>query len=474
MKGLESNPESLLAELSPLRATPEVRGHQAYSRPASSAVWLAARVADLSLVAALWGAWLCLRSRPIAPERSWLLIYAASAAAYFLLSSLALKRSPGDALWRLARDPSSARLLQYSKLEAQTAVPAGFLTLLLIGSASYFAGRASWAHPLWSRAEALALEPFQPPADGKGPVEWAIHSFFYTLGAWPSSIEGAPVFYSIPYEKGPPERFVGKVQALWDSPQIRLTIEGPKTPPAAPHPDDLKRCIRDSSRLPCLRSREASLFRHLDEMARFSPGSWELRWFEVSGPARPVSGIFLSATNRSRSIGQDRYIVVSPGGAHQSFILDFPLNDAGARARETLRNAVRSLRSNSTLSEGRLWADRRLEATKLSELDSNSAPELYARRLADIQALLISKITVDPGVFDSYFHWGGLALTLARHSRKNPSEPRSSDWSAAARASLESATRFAQDVHAAGVPGAKGAEPRLESLRSYLKEIHKP
>jgi hypothetical protein len=44
--------------------------------------------------------------------------------------------------------------------------------------------------------------------------------------------------------------------------------------------------------------------------------------------------------------------------------------------------------------------------------------ELVANQLAEIQILLISRISVEPGSYDSYFHLAGTSLLLAKKSIK--------------------------------------------------------
>ncbi|HUP56735.1 MAG TPA: hypothetical protein VM598_04730, partial [Bdellovibrionota bacterium] len=118
--------------------------------------------------------------------------------------------------------------------------------------------------------------------------------FFYALGAWPRMFEGKPVFYSLPYAKGPPDLFVGQVIARWDASAVRLVFEGPKTPPALAGGYDpremLRQCLTSLSggefgAFRCLRARGAALDRHLREMEALEPKRFSIRWLTVRNPA---------------------------------------------------------------------------------------------------------------------------------------------------------------------------------------------
>ena len=43
-------------------------------------------------------------------------------------------------------------------------------------------------------------------------------------------VGGNPSFYSVPYEIGPPKRFLGHIDADWIKNSVRVSFEGPKTP----------------------------------------------------------------------------------------------------------------------------------------------------------------------------------------------------------------------------------------------------
>src|SRR5262249_4353881 len=139
---------------------------------------------------------------------------------------------------------------------------------------------------------------------------WSVEPFFYSLGAWPKEFMGRPVHYAVPYEKGPPTRFLGHVSARWDAPEIKVTFEGPKTPDSG----EINRAVIHSCLVPsefsggprpgmfeCARIRGKTLKRHIEEVDAFSPSNWVLRWFRVENPAidprERAQGVFLGAVS---------------------------------------------------------------------------------------------------------------------------------------------------------------------------------
>lgn len=89
-------------------------------------------------------------------------------------------------------------------------------------------------------------------------------------------------------------------------------------------------------------------------------------------------------------------------------------------------------------------------------------------RLSEIQTLLISKITVDPMSYDSYFHLGGTALILARQIAHTPNLALTSmteDLGVIAKPLIQTALRYAQDVS----PG----DSRTAELQGYWVEARK-
>src|SRR5262249_978196 len=121
--------------------------------------------------------------------------------------------------------------------------------------------------------------------------------------------------------------------------------------------------------------------------------------FLIENPAIPseeqAQGIFLQAVGPAKT--EQRFILITANGTNQAFVLDSPSGESGADARSTFAEAIRSLRVSDALGHGRAWIDRQIEAVtpKPGELPTR---ELLSRH----EALLLSKISVEPSVYDSY------------------------------------------------------------------------
>ncbi len=335
------------------------------------------------------------------------------------------------------------------------------------------------SHPLFKKAEQLVLPPFAPlTSDAE---RWTIAPFYYALGAWPKFYGQTPVFYSIPYQKGPPANFVGKIHARWSAPEIRLTIEGPKTPPdllsEAPSENDrtrLRDCFlgpEDKARR-CLFMREAALNRHIQEMQSLGPAKhWRLSWFRVNNPsletAEQPQGIYLSVQRGSQA--EERFILIGPTGIHQTLILERPSNESGRQAQILFENLVSGLRVSGNLDSARAWINRQLEQVQLANLESEKDSLRLLERLAEIQSLLISKISVDPKQLDSYFHLGGTSVLMLQHAKKHatelPPQIAREAISAIAKPQALSAHRYAKDV--------SPKDPRVQQLENFAYEARK-
>ncbi len=421
-------------------------------------------------------------------------------------SALGASKSPvrpdlGDRAWDL-RATQAGILSPVRGLErpsSETLFTGVILTLTAIGALTWTTREAILRQPLWAVAEATQLEAFLPDMSTG---QWEVLPFYYTLGAWPRTYAGKPVFYTAPYAKGPPSRFAGRITARWDEPGTRLTFEGPRTPApingahGSRHPRErIKACLLTPDiTLSCLRVRESSLQRHLTEMQERLTGQanggtgpqldWKLRWFAVKNSGIPTDeqaqGLWLSASFGER--GEERYVIITENGTHQTMILDLPIpgpadhsssqrSAAAALARKTIEQAIRSLRASDDLTSGRAWIDRELTQSRLDSIDPTAPPEQVVPQLAQIQAQLMAKITVDPAVFETYFHLGGTGLLLSQYARRaassarGPSATHALELGAVAKGQIQSALRYAQDL--------APKDPRTTQVQGFLLEAQK-
>lgn len=328
-------------------------------------------------------------------------------------------------------------------------------------------------------AQSVMLPPFAPDNSAKTQAQWTVAPFFYLVGAWPTQYLQKPIFYQLPYEVGPPTRFVGRIIARWQMPEIRLTLEGPKTPVVKPTRDELKNCILNRA-WSCPTLRWEVLNRHLQEMRAAGVQNWKLAWFEIqSAPGAtefPPAGILLTGT--SDSCVEDRAILVSPSGIQQTLILRRSTATESQPALDLFVQTLRSLRMTESLD-----LSRTLSALRISEVALPSpktpleSPELSAQ-IARAQAVLIARISAAPKDLDAYFHLAGSSLLLLRHAealRKQLTGTQGpkgesvlltlNDWTAAAKPVVQNVYKYAQDVDP--------KNPKTERIRDMWFEAQK-
>ncbi len=469
-------------KISPERSSHvQVRGHSTPNHTPSFSVKIATLAVDLGSGLAIFCALLASRGWPPF-TRSWVIgALIATWVLWILIQRALFARTIGEMIWRLRR--ANVRDF-WSRLHAPALGPGNYdgstSSALWVLSLAFFAtGTASTAYilatsPFWAQGRVERFEPYLPPlkasdAAAQGTEQWVVAPYFYALGAWPKTFRGQPVLYTLPYAKGPPSKFVDQIVARWDAPEIKLTFEGPKTPEKARDRKSAKFCILSLSRA-CLRYREEALSRHVEEMQASlkTVSSWQLRWFEVENSAIPseeaAQGIFLTAQGRSRA--QDRYIFITAGGTHQTLILDYPsLTADGHFARDLVRKAVRTVRISDQLGPGKAWINSVLQRVKLGDFEQLASGPEPILRVAEIQGLLLSKLSVEPSSYDAYFHLGGTSLLLARLGRRTTGSSDSGIAAGPTLQTIQSAHRYASDI--------KPADPRTLRLESLLVDARK-
>jgi hypothetical protein len=380
-------------------------------------------------------------------------------------SAEAISISIGEWIWGIHRVGES-RSPQVSR-ESKNGI---FLTaLLFVLGFAVFEWKIARA-PQWVTSYELPIEAVVPPAN------WRVLAFHYSLAAWPE-----PVAYFMPYEFGPPKRFVGRIEAILrqaaNDNDEKIVFEGPKTPmefqSGSVSRGELRGCVLGSPSFHCALIRDIALQRPLEEMRKVGFSQFELRWFSAKNPMIPdedrAQGIFLHATGGTEDSPryQDRYILVSPKGMQQSIIFSYlkaastdaenaaakPPSDnngdptASMSAADKMKIAIGTLRFSDDLNPGRAWVDRELETIRLGELPDVSSDQ-YLPKLVQAEGLLISKISVEPGPIESYFHLAGIQALLLQYG-VNHHRP---DLVDNAKQTLDQVYRFSKDIAAQSSP----------------------
>ncbi len=431
----------------------------------------------------IWGLAPFVRLPQLASLALWL-------AVYFGAQRLTRGLTLGQWAWGLEVSRDRNRLLDLSSGAPLALRPGGILLALFSAAILTLSlWNAALQHPLWADAPRQELEASLPT----GP-DWQVSPYYYALGAWPVRFEGKPVFLDFPYNPGPPQVFAGRVIARWSTPNISLTFEGPKTPPRlaalSNSRTEVRACLTgQASALNCVSIRNDALGRHVEEMSRLGARreiarDWTLRWLTVRQPA-PIpaveqpQGFEISAC--ATHACETRFVLISPKGMHQAFILrgEAPANGAlsqpGPRreqwlgARATFEKSLQSLRVSDDLNYGRAWIDRQIEGTRLRETLALPDRQAVIQRLAETEAILLSKISVEPSVYESYYFLAQLGLTLGRLAARDPQASALEDWPSVARPLTMAAARYAKDVAGQN----KAYEKRNAELDAIVVEIQK-
>ena len=366
--------------------------------------------------------------------------------------------------------------MQQELLTSEVQTRAAIISAAFLLFTGFIVARDVLGHPMIQKLAVRTYPPLVPAQNEQAKQEWAIIPFFYTFGAWPKRVFGDPVFYSLPYEVGPPTRFIGKITARWKMPDIQLTIEGPKSPARKTSREELKACFT-SSFLHCPWIRKAVLERHILELLAAKATDWDISWFEVQSPPNAPG----SAPQGLRLVGygnnsvQERWILVTPQGRQQTLILQRSIGPEGEEASRLMQKLVQTLRVSDSLTFGQSLAALRLSEIHLGNFKASvDSPDLNLL-LSEAQATLLAKISVNPGDLNAYFHLGGTSLLLLKHVAEMKKQASinsgplsdkllslTQEWTASARPMIRSAIRYAEDI--------APEDGQTQILRKMLKE----
>lgn len=457
-------------------STPQVKGHSSYDLPAPLGRRLLALATDLPtyLLAPVLGV-LVLGAPPI-PDAPVFAAWAAWAVGIHWLQRLLRGQTLGEQLWGLksvARAPGEA-----TRLAAQSASQASFrlraasglaLSLVIAGQ---MVSKTLEFHPMLREAQVVQIPAFSPAASDP---HWSVLPFYLAVGAFPKSWNESPVWYQLPYAKGPPERFPARVVLRLAQSDARITLEGPRTPEALRGRRDwVRACLTDprlSVRLAaqCLGLRRELLLRHSREMrpGGHRPQSWGLYWFEVDNPQLAeesrAMGVYLKAQEAEQGEAEiHRFILLASDGQAQTITLEMRSGEmkssspALAPEMQMMFQVLGSLSLHPTLAGSRSWADRRLSETKLAEIMRRSE----IGPLGELAALLVAKTTVSPRSPEAFYHLAGVSLLLLKKSAKTPAAEL---VSAVAKPQVLAASRYFADV----APD----DPRNRALEQMVLEM---
>lgn len=353
-------------------------------------------------------------------------------------------------------------------------VPTFFSRMIFVLAATlFFLGTSAF---LWMRDPTLrpysvsSVALFAPDNNGKKPgnQEWIPLPFFYATGAFPLRLSAAvltptasrntelSVEFDLPYAKGPPVRFLGKIGMLWRELDSRLTLTGPLTLSTPGTQTELRNCFEHwfGGGIRCMKARR-NLWKSAVAPALEGRTVAENQWFTVENPLlseveRP-QGIYIR-TIPERGRIRDLYFVIGPKMTLQGFLLDRPERPEGDAATTALGKIIGSLRVSTDLAAPRAFLDPKLAALRMS--GKSSITELVAA-----EGHLLAKVSIEPKKSESFYHLSGLAITLYRTARK---EGRI-ELAASSKRIVKSSLQFVRDVD----PDSK----RIPEMERFQTEV---
>jgi hypothetical protein len=278
----------------------------------------------------------------------------------------------------------------------------GGIAIAAVAGATWLAAE----FPVLRALPEIRIPAWRPASQGPEVESWNVLPFFYAIGAFPRFYQGTPVFHSLPYAKGPPQQFVPEVVLRLKMPLIRLTLRGPKTPAKVPAAD-LKECFQGF--LHCRSERKAILHPILEEFARLNLKVRSISWFETDGARESARGLWVQAEGPRTHV-----VLVTPEGTQQALVFEGPETDATLQ--QVIRQVVGSLQVSDDLSFAKSLAYSELEKIQLSRLNQLEDTQVVLTEFAHVQAVLLSKISVEPGGYQAYYHLAGSTLLMAQHA----------------------------------------------------------
>jgi hypothetical protein len=432
---------------------------------------------------------------PLVPNTASILLVLVTGIALWALSIWLLKATPGEILLgsRKLREDGlpvgfkrfSGRAYTIEKNKGARRVLSKVAAFIWIGSSLYALSAQLANYPLFATISTKNYQAFVPPEDYFKNKMWTHLPFYYTIGAWPTQYNGSPILYTLPYQPTPLGSFKPKIIARWSMPEVEVVIEGPKTPTRENEtPELVRKCFTQlwsswqEGIYHCVQIRDQSLTRHLKEFQEKNLTVNTIEWFQVDNPHLPeeeqAKGLHLVASNSQ--VLQERYIFITAKGSHQMILLNTPTTDQGKFARMLLEQTIRSFRLAYDLSIGKALIQQRLAETTLDHLQEMDDTMSFVNRIAEVQAMLVAKISVDPKDPIVYHHLGATAYYLAKHAyeiRLRKTQVISGqllllldEWAAAAKPILESAAKYSKDID----PESKSTQ-RLQFLWAEIQKF---
>ena len=181
-------------------------------------------------------------------------------------------------------------------------------------------------------------------------------------------------------------------------------------------------------------------------------------WFDVENEALPrdarPQGLYFSGLGKNEKTWIEAYFLVNSKMAIQGVILERSYDQKGIEASETLQKVIGSQRLVDDLLAPRTWVNSQIAKVRLTD-KSTTAEMIQA------QAFLLSKVSVDPKTFESFYHLGGLSMTLFERAKKT----HEIELTSTSKQTILSTYQFGEDVNP--------KHPKLKELELFRAQLKK-
>lgn len=226
--------------------------------------------------------------------------------------------------------------------------------------------------------------------------------FSYLLAALPSKIGKEDLLWELPYLKGPPKSFIGRIDLIWnETDQNKISFSGPLTFSKNTSSNQLLNCFNKF--FGCSELRDEIFKKHLKINELFSEiSTMEILRIENKELKENEIPYFLYLKGKSKtSIGKtlEVALAINPNLSFQQ--ISFEQRKSLVSESTLFKSLLTVMRFSQELNAPRLFID-----DKLSLFNQNSAlnekPTLSEIILAE--KLLLSKLSVDPTQLEPFYH----------------------------------------------------------------------
>ncbi len=275
----------------------------------------------------------------------------------------------------------------------------------------------------------------------QGPSDHLDLPFFGVFARWPTTFLKEPVFIQIPYHKGPPKKFIERMDLVFKTNVATLEIHGPKTIDATLDRAQWRNCYSAWIRCRGAKSRlKDSLHPKVARGGNFT-------WLK-SESSEDVEGLHAVAVDAKYRF--DEYFLFEKSGTATHLLLQTAQSAEGAQGFDAWTEVLSTLRTVpiSEFKTSADWAGTEISRVRLKELLQQRSEAHRILALAKAQMTVASRLSVLPTQVDGFFHFGGISHLLAIELLK-----------------LKPGTLKSQESF------FQSAEPNLLAMQSYIRDF---